>query len=62
MINDRGAVNIHPSDDNKVAVVVRKRISADNQTDADKYNTETRPTITTIGGLVTVDAKVEGTG
>jgi len=62
VINNRGAVSIHPSDDNKIAVVVRKRIAADNQTDADKYNRETRPTITTIGGLVTVDAKVEGAG
>jgi DUF4097 and DUF4098 domain-containing protein YvlB len=62
VIDTRGAVSIHPSDDNKIAVVVRKRIAADNQTDADKYNTETRPTISSIGGLVTVDAKVEAAG
>jgi len=62
VINNHGAVSVHPSDDNKITVVVRKRIGAENQGDADKYNTQTKPTITTIGGLVTVDAKVEGAG
>lgn len=62
VLNTRGAVSIHPSDDNKITVAVRKRIGADNQTDADKYNNETRPTINAIGGLVTVDAKTEGAG
>jgi DUF4097 and DUF4098 domain-containing protein YvlB len=52
-----GAVSIHASDDNKISVVVRKRVGADNQSDADKYNNETKPTITVIGGLVTLDAK-----
>jgi len=59
VINTHGAVSVHASDDNKVSVVVRKRIGADNQSDADKYNTETKPTITSIGGLVTVNANAE---
>ncbi len=62
VIDNHGAVSVHPSDDNKVTVVVRKRIGADNQDDANKYDRDTKPTITTIGGLVTVDAKVEGAG
>jgi hypothetical protein len=62
VIDTHGAVSIHASDDNKIAVVVRKRIGAENQGDADKYNSETKPTITTIGGLVTVDAKAEAAG
>lgn len=62
VIDPHGAVSVHASDDNKIAVVVRKRIGADNQNDADKYNNETKPTITTIGGLVTVDAKTEAAG
>jgi len=62
VIDNHGAVSVHASDDNKITVVVRKRIGADNQTDADKYNDQTKPTITGIGGLVTVDAKVEGAG
>jgi putative adhesin/cell wall-active antibiotic response 4TMS protein YvqF len=62
VLDTRGAVSIHASDDNKITVVVRKRVGADNQTDADRYNSETKPTITAIGGLVTVDAKSEGAG
>src|SRR5579863_2960752 len=62
VIDAHGAVSVHASDDNKIEIVVRKRVSAENQADADKYNNETRPTITTIGGLVTVDAKTAGAG
>jgi hypothetical protein len=62
VIDNHGAVSVHASDDNKITVVVRKRIKADNQDDANKYNNQTKPTITTIGGLVTIDAKVEGAG
>src|SRR6266568_5349212 len=62
IIDTRGAVSVHASDDNKITVVVRKRVGADNQNDADKYNNETKPTITTIGGLVTLDAKAEAAG
>jgi hypothetical protein len=59
VIDTHGAVSIHASDDNKITVAVRKRIGAENQTDADKYNTETKPIITTMGGLVTLNANVE---
>ena len=62
VIDNHGAVSVHASDDDKITVVVRKRVGADNQGDADKYNNDTKPTITVIGGLVTVDAKVEGAG
>jgi hypothetical protein len=62
IIDNRGAVSVHASDDNKITVVVRKRVGADNQNDADKYNRQTRPTITTIGGLVTINANVEAAG
>jgi hypothetical protein len=59
VINNHGAVSVHAADDNKITVVVRKRVGADNQGDADKYNSETKPTITTIGGLITVNANAE---
>ena len=62
IIDTHGAVSVHASDDNKLTVVVRKRVGAENQNDAEKYNNETKPTITAIGGLVTVDAKAEGAG
>src|SRR5215467_9911727 len=62
VINNHGAVSVHASDDNKVTVVVRKRVNAENQEDANKYNEETKPTITGAGSLITVDARVEGAG
>ncbi|PYX46538.1 MAG: hypothetical protein DMG79_16150 [Acidobacteria bacterium] len=62
IISTRGAVSVHASDDNKIAVVIRKRVGASSREDADKYNSETKPTISTIGGLVTLDAKSEGAG
>ena len=62
VIDTDGAVNVHSSDDNKITVVVRKRLGADIQGDADKYNSETKPTITVSGGLVTLDARVQAAG
>lgn len=62
VIDNHGAISVHASDDNRITVVVRKRIGAANQDDANKYNEQTKPTLTTIGGLVTLDAKVEGAG
>jgi Putative adhesin/Domain of unknown function (DUF5668) len=62
VIDDHGAVRVSAADDNKITVVVRKRIGADNQGDADKYNADTKPTITTVGGLLTLDAKNHAAG
>lgn len=62
VIDSHGAVSVHAADDNKITVVVRKRVGADNQNDADKYNNQTKPTITVIGGLVTLDAKADAAG
>ena len=62
VIDSDGAVSVHTSDDNKITVVVRKRVGADSQSDADKYNSETKPTITVSGGVVTVDAKTQAAG
>ena len=62
VINNHGAVSVHPSDDNKISVVVRKRVGAESQSDADGYNNKTKPTIITNGGLVTVNANVEAAG
>jgi len=62
VINNHGAVSVHASDDDKITVVVRKRVNADNQDDANKYNDETKPTIAAAGSLITVDARVEAAG
>lgn len=64
VLDQHGAVSVHsgPADSTKITVVVRKRVGADNQDDANKYNDQTKPTLTTIGGLVTLDAKTNGAG
>jgi DUF4097 and DUF4098 domain-containing protein YvlB len=62
VIDTHGAISVHASDDNRLTVVVRKRVGADNQNDADKYNSETKPVINVIGGLVTLDAKADAAG
>jgi DUF4097 and DUF4098 domain-containing protein YvlB len=62
VIDNHGGVSIHASDDNKITVIVHKRVGAGNQSDADKLNGETKPTFTSIGGLVTLDAKVDAGG
>jgi DUF4097 and DUF4098 domain-containing protein YvlB len=62
IIDTHGAVSVHASDDSKITVVVRKRIGADNQNDANKYDAKTKPAISAIGGLVTLDARAEAAG
>ena len=60
--DDHGAVRVSPSDDNKITVVVRKRVGAESQSDADKYNAETKPAITAAGNVLTLDAKTQAAG
>jgi DUF4097 and DUF4098 domain-containing protein YvlB len=54
--DDHGAVHVSATDEHKITVVVRKRVGADNQTDADKYNKETPPTITLAGNVMILEA------
>jgi DUF4097 and DUF4098 domain-containing protein YvlB len=58
----RGAVNIIASEDDQIRVVVHKRISAENQGDADKWNAGTKPQITISGSIVTLNANNQGAG
>lgn len=57
--DEHGAVRVNFSNDNKISVTVRKRVGAGSQSDADKYNSETKPVITTSGGLATLDARTQ---
>lgn len=62
-INDEhGAVRISSSDDDKISVTVHKKVGAENQSDADKYNSETKPTVVASGNLLTLDAKTSAAG
>ncbi|HXM21747.1 MAG TPA: DUF4097 family beta strand repeat-containing protein [Terriglobales bacterium] len=58
----RGAVNISASEDDQIRVVVHKRISAESQGDADKWNASTKPQITVSGSVVTLNANNQGAG
>src|SRR5581483_11506224 len=62
VVNDHGAINVNTSEDNQIHVVVHKRISAEKQEDADKWNTATKPQITTSDRVVTLNANTQGAG
>jgi DUF4097 and DUF4098 domain-containing protein YvlB len=58
----RGAINIIASDDDQIRVVVHKRISAESQDEADKWNAGTKPQLTVSGSVVTLNANNKGAG
>jgi hypothetical protein len=60
--DDHGAVHVSIANDNKITVIVRKRVGAESQSDADKYNQQTRPEITVAGNVIVLDAKVHAAG
>ena len=60
--SDRGAVNLTVSNDNQIHVASHKRINADNQQEADKYNPETKPQINAGGNVITLNANTQGAG
>ncbi|HWZ81497.1 MAG TPA: DUF4097 family beta strand repeat-containing protein [Terriglobales bacterium] len=63
-INDeRGTVNINVEDDSHtVKVSVRKKIRADRQSDADGYNTKTKPDLSVNDKIVTLNANTQAAG
>jgi DUF4097 and DUF4098 domain-containing protein YvlB len=58
----RGAVNVNVSDDNQIRVVVHKRIKAESQQDADKWNAGTKPQITVNDHTVLLNANNDAAG
>jgi Putative adhesin len=60
--DDHGAVRVAVANDNKITVTVRKRVGAEGQSDADKYNAQTKPTLTATGALLTLDARTQAAG
>jgi len=60
--NDRGAVNLTVSDDNQIHVNAHKRINADNQQEADKFNPATKPQINASANVITLNANTQGAG
>ena len=62
VVCDHGSLNISPSDDNNLRVVVHKKVYAQNQNDANKYNDGTKPQITVTGNSVLLNANTNGAG
>jgi DUF4097 and DUF4098 domain-containing protein YvlB len=60
--NTRGAINISDSTDDKIHVTVRKRIGAESQSDADKWNAGTKTQFNVSGNVVTLNANNQGAG
>lgn len=60
--NTRGAINVNTSNDNRLHVTVHKRINAEKQEDADKWNTSTQPQVNVSGQVVTLNANTRGAG
>lgn len=56
VVSDRGDVQLVPWDENSIKVSVQKKVIANSQSDADKVNLVTKPTITVAGDQVTVNA------
>jgi DUF4097 and DUF4098 domain-containing protein YvlB len=62
IVNERGAVSVSVSNDDKVRVTYQKKIRAESQQDADKWNDQTKPQIAASGNLVTINANTRGAG
>jgi hypothetical protein len=60
--DDHGAVRVSVSNDSKITVVVRKRVGAESQSSADRYNKQTSPEITLAGNVIVLEAKTQGAG
>jgi DUF4097 and DUF4098 domain-containing protein YvlB len=62
VVCDHGSLNISPSDGNTLRVVVHKKLYAQNQNDANKYNNGSKPQITVEGSEVRLNANTSGAG
>ena len=62
IVCDRGALNITPSEDGIIRVAVHKKLYAENQNDANKYNQGSKPQIESTGSTVVLNANTDGAG
>src|SRR5712692_11677097 len=60
--NERGAINLTASVDNNIHVTVHKRVNAERQEEADRWNKATQPQISLSGAVVSVNANTQGAG
>src|SRR5262249_4944508 len=57
-----GAVRVSSSDSNQIEVTVHKTVRADNENEANSWNTQTKPQILVSGDTVTLNANNKGAG
>ncbi len=62
IVCDRGAINVTPSEDNTLRVVVHKKLYAKSQDDGNKFNEGSKPQITVTGTSVVLNANTNGAG
>jgi len=60
--SERGTINISTSEDRQIHVSVHKRVNAERQEDADRWNVASHPQITTTGQVVSINANTHGAG
>jgi DUF4097 and DUF4098 domain-containing protein YvlB len=62
-VNDeRGTITINVGDSKTMKVSVRKKVRAEQEKDAEKYNGKTKPQITVADKVVTLNANTKGAG
>jgi len=62
-INDeRGTITVNVAEDKKLRVSWRKKVHAENQQDADRYNAKTDPSMVTADKVVVLNANTQGAG
>lgn len=62
VVSDRGDIAVQAWDQDRIKVVVTKKLVAANQEDSQKIDQQTQPVITSDGGVVTVNANTAGGG
>ncbi len=62
-VNDeRGAITVNVAEGNTMKVSVRKRVRAEEEKDAENYNLKTKPQISVVDKVVTLNANTQGAG
>jgi DUF4097 and DUF4098 domain-containing protein YvlB len=62
VVNDHGAVNLTASTDEQIHVAIHKRVNAESQEEADKWNAGSKPQIAVNGNDITLNANTQGAG
>jgi hypothetical protein len=60
--DDRGTITVNAGEGDTIKVSIRKKVHADKQQDADQYNASTKPQITVVDKVVTLNANTHAAG